>query len=235
MRYPAAILCLGISPDDTHIVAGMSDGTLSVRRRQPRASEAAASELPFSSAALRSGTFESFLGGTLPAIGQGRIRDKVKSKASTAGDVDEFRVESKRTKRLKEFDRLLKGFKYSAALDSVLRKQVPPTTTFALIQELIHRDGLRSALSGRDDVLLEPVLRLLLKHVTDPRFGEMVCDVAGVVIDMYSAVLGQSPLIDSLFLRFRRKVTGEIRFQKELVKAKGALEMVFASSALAAI
>jgi U3 small nucleolar RNA-associated protein 15 len=92
------------------------------------------------------------------------------------------------------------------------------------------------------------VLRLLLKHVTDPRFGEIVCDVAGVVIgkffqcvksvaydtvtEMYSAVLGQSPLIDSLFLRLRKKVTAEIRFQKELVKAKGALEMLFASSAL---
>ena len=57
-----------------------------------------------------------------------------------------------------------------------------PVTTFSLIQELIHRDGLRSALSSRDDVLLEPILRMLLKHVTDPRFGEMVCDVAGVVI-----------------------------------------------------
>src|SRR5882762_9048726 len=106
------------------------------------------------------------------------------------------------------------------------------------MQELIHRDGLRSALSGRDDVLLEPVLRLLLKHVADPRFGEMVCDVAGVVIgkffptcgfamthdflaDMYGAVLGQSPLIDSLFLRLRKKVVAEIRFQKELVKARG--------------
>jgi len=97
---------------------------------------------------------------------------------------------------------------------------------------VIHRDGLRSALSGRDDVLLEPVLRLLLKHVTDPRFGEMVCDVAGLVIEMYSAVLGQSPLIDSLFLRLRKKITAEIRFQKELVKTKGALEMLFASSAL---
>jgi U3 small nucleolar RNA-associated protein 15 len=100
----------------------MSDGTLSVRRRQPRASEAATSDLSFSSAVLRSGTFESFLGGTLPAIGQGRVRDKGKGKANVIGDLDEFRVESKRTKRLKEFDRLLKGFKYSAALDSVLRK-----------------------------------------------------------------------------------------------------------------
>jgi U3 small nucleolar RNA-associated protein 15 len=61
-------------------------------------------------------------------------------------------------------------------------QQVPPSTTFALIQELIHRDGLRNALSGRDDVLLEPILRLLLKHVTDHRFGEMVCDVAGMII-----------------------------------------------------
>ena len=59
---------------------------------------------------------------------------------------------------------------------------VPPITTFSLIQELIHRDGLRSALSGRDDVLLEPVLRLLVKHVTDPRFGEMVCDISILLI-----------------------------------------------------
>lgn len=51
-----------------------------------------------------------------------------------------------------------------------------------MIQELIHRDGLRTALAGRDDVMLEPILRLLLKHVIDPRFGEMVCDVATLVI-----------------------------------------------------
>ena len=93
-----------------------------MRRRQPRVSEAAALDLPFSSAALRSGTFESFLGSDLPAIGQGRVRDKGKGKATTVGDIDEFRVESKRSNRLTEFDRLLKGFKYSAALDSVLRK-----------------------------------------------------------------------------------------------------------------
>lgn len=219
MRYPAPVLCLAISvrlscfalscnqyynyfflqPDETHIAAGMSDGTLSVRRRQPKPSESSSND--FALAALRSGGYESFLG-ALPSIGQGRVKSKEKSKP--IGDVDEFRVERKRKKRLKEYDRLLKNFKYSAALDSVLRKvgsqllvipplftnyriicvlqQVPPTTTFSLIQELIHRDGLRTALAGRDDVLLEPILRLLLKYVSDPRFGEMVCDVAGIVI-----------------------------------------------------
>jgi U3 small nucleolar RNA-associated protein 15 len=59
---------------------------------------------------------------------------------------------------------------------------VNPNTTFSLVQELIHRDGLRTALSGRDDVLLEPVLHLLLKYVTDPRFAETVCDIASLVI-----------------------------------------------------
>jgi U3 small nucleolar RNA-associated protein 15 len=116
-----------------------------------------------------------------------------------------------------------------------------------LIQELIHRDGLRSALAGRDDVLLEPVLRTLVKYVTDPRFGEISCDIASAVIgpctmfinisaadnlpEMYSPVLGQSPLIDSLFLQLRKKVAAEIRFQKELIKTKSALDMVFASTA----
>ncbi|KAF9247088.1 WD40 repeat-like protein [Melanogaster broomeanus] len=229
MRYPAAVLCLAISPDATHIAAGMSDGTFSVRRRQQKVSEA---EKDFGTA-LKTGTYETFLGGTLPSIGQGRV--KVKTKSRPIGDVDELRVESRRAHRLREYDRLLKSFKYSAALDSVLRKNVPPVTTFSLIQELIHRDGLCSALSGRDDVLLEPVLRLLVKHVTDPRFGEMVCDVSTLLTEMYAPVLGQSLLIDSLFLRLRKKVLAEIRFQKELKKAKGTLEMVFSSVALMAV
>lgn len=185
-----------MKPDETHIAVGMSDGTLSVRRRQPKASEGALAHGPLSEASLRAAKLESFLGGVLPSIGQPRIRDRTKSKP--VGDVYEFKVESRRRRRLKEYDRLLKGFKYSAALDSALRKvstvrwsqtrlnhrlkRVPPATTFALIQELIYRDGLRSALAGRDDVLLEPILRLLLKYVTDPRFGGIACDVAGLII-----------------------------------------------------
>ena len=38
------------------------------------------------------------------------------------------------------------------------------------------------ALAGRDDVMLEPILHLLLIYVSDPRFGELACDLAGIVI-----------------------------------------------------
>lgn len=51
---------------------------------------------------------------------------------------------------------------------------------------------------------------------------------------MYTPVLGQSPLIDALFVHLRKKVEEELRFQRELTKVKGALDMIFASSALAA-
>ena len=68
--------------------------------------------------------------------------------------------------------------------DNADEQTVRPSISFALIQELIHRDGLRVALSGRDDVALEPILTFLSKHITDPRFGEMAASVGGVVIGM---------------------------------------------------
>jgi len=49
---------------------------------------------------------------------------------------------------------------------------------------------------------------------------------------MYSPVIGQSPIIDTLFLRLRKKLAAELRFQKELVKTKGALDMILSTAAL---
>ncbi|CAE6492040.1 unnamed protein product [Rhizoctonia solani] len=234
MRYPAPVLSVAVSPDDTHIAAGMVDGSLSIRRRQPKASEAVAN----TPRTAESGVYDLFMGGGSFALGAKGLTSRPKAgkvkRPPTTGILDEFRVEKRRQKRLREYDRLLKNFKYAAALDAVLRKNVPPTTTFSLISELMHRDGLRTALGGRDDVSLEPVLRLLIKHISDPRFGNMCCDVAGIVIDMYTSILGRSPLIDTLFVRLRRKLEQELKFQRELCLLGGALDMILASAALSA-
>jgi len=121
---------------------------------------------------------------------------------------------------------------YSEALDTVLKKNVRAETTFSLITELVHRDGLRSALSGRDDVMLQPILRLLSQYIADPTFGELACDVALLVIEMYSSVLGQSPLVDSLLSRLRIKVGEELTFQRELISIQGMVDMLMATSML---
>lgn len=112
----------------------MSDGTLSVRRKQAKSSEAAAGEFEIPLAALRAGTFDSFLG-MLPNIGQGHVKSKGRSKP--IGDVDEFRIEARRRKKLREYDKLLKSFKYSAALDSILRKVIDTGLLVALVRVLM--------------------------------------------------------------------------------------------------
>lgn len=133
MRYPAPILCLGLSPDDTHLVAGMSDGTLSIRRRQPKPSQLSADNNPFSTTALRSGTYESFLGGALPSVGQGGLTKKDGQVKQISGDANEFRVQAQKKRKLKVHDKLLKSFKYGAALDSVLEKVGQPVATHNLL------------------------------------------------------------------------------------------------------
>ena len=47
---------------------------------------------------------------------------------------------------------------------------------------------------------------------------------------MYRPVIGQAPLVDGLFLRLRKKVAAEIRFQEEILKVKGALTMILSSA-----
>jgi U3 small nucleolar RNA-associated protein 15 len=87
---------------------------------------------------------------------------------------------------------------------------------------------------------------MLLKHVTDPRFSSIASYMITLVLgrslqsltqcilmtipDMYADVIGQSPLIDNLLVRLRRKVTAEIRFQEVVARTLGALDMVFCES-----
>lgn len=126
-----------------------------------------------------------------------------------AGYEGERKVGRERKRKLLEWDRLLKDFRYSDALDAVLRKvisssvfsfsllsllvshanpspdaqqSVTPATTFALLEELIHRAGLPLALANRHDLSLEPILRFLVKHITNPRYCVLAADVAVVLI-----------------------------------------------------
>lgn len=96
----------------------------------------------------------------------------------------------------------------------------------------MQRDALRVALSGRDDVTLEPIFSFLARHVTDPRFGESAADVSAVLLDLYAPQLGHSPLVDELVAKIQTRIERELAFQRELVKLKGALEMTLAQSAM---
>lgn len=172
MRYPAPILCLAVSPDESHIAAGMADGTLCIRKRQLRASELQHRQ-------EQTQSYEYFVG----------AGGSQQPQSQSGTQQDEIRVESVRRQRLKPYDKLLKKFQHSDALDAVLRKEVPPSVTFALLAELRDRssadgslDGLRRAIEGRDDVTLEPLLRFLLRQSSNPSYTSLVSDCLNVII-----------------------------------------------------
>ncbi|GJJ70168.1 U3 small nucleolar RNA-associated protein 15 [Entomortierella parvispora] len=210
VKYPAPVMSVALSPDDTHLVAGMAGGLLSIRQRVVKTPEVQTRRAQEEQA--RGGSYKYFVRGQ-----------------KTAGEGD-ITVESQKKRRLREYDRYLKAFQYGNALDACLRTNQPAVTTVSLIQELIHRDGLKQALAGRDDNTLEPLTQFLVRNINNPRYTALLVDVSTVVIDMYSAVLGQSPLIDELFLRLRTKVKAEIAFQKQLLAVVGSMEMLFAKS-----
>ncbi|KAF9921035.1 snoRNA-binding rRNA-processing protein [Linnemannia zychae] len=210
VKYPAPVMSVALSPDDTHLVAGMAGGLLSIRQRVVKSAEVQ----------TRRAQTEQANGGTYKFFVRGQ---------KTAGEGD-FIVESQKKRRLREYDRYMKVFQYRNALDACLRNDQPAVTTVSLIQELIHRDGLRQALSGRDDISLEPLAQFLVRHINNPRYTSLLIDVTTMMVDMYAAVLGQSPLIDELFMRLRTKVKQEIAFQKQLLSVVGSMEMLFAKS-----
>ncbi|GAA6035084.1 hypothetical protein JCM8097_002176 [Rhodosporidiobolus ruineniae] len=222
MRYGGQVMSLAVSPNQSHLVAGLSDGSLSIRTRAGVGRKAG---VPVEKITP---SYEAVLAG----MGQGGVVYKGKEameglKATFEGEV---KVGRERRRKLAEWDKMLKNFRYGDALDSVMRPDVTPATAFALMEELIRRDGLPIALANRHDLSLEPVLAFLVKHITNPRYCTLAADIATVLIDIYTPTLGLSPLIDSLFARLRRKVDDEIAFQQELTGVQGALDMVFACS-----
>ena len=48
-------------------------------------------------------------------------------------------------------------------------------------------------------------------------------------------MLGASPTIDEYFVKLRRKVQDELKFQRELTQVRGSLDLVFASSQAARV
>lgn len=94
----------------------MSDGTLSIRRRDH--TEAELSALDARREAAKQGIWETLA--DFEAIGEGTVKPKGVD-YEALGDQNELRVEGRRRKRLRQYDKYLKSFRYRDALDEVLQ------------------------------------------------------------------------------------------------------------------
>lgn len=158
MRYDAPILSMAISPDNSRLIVGCTDDTLTIKQRMVKVSELVTERK--SARLLRGGTYRYFLRGQ-----------------STAAAVDDIRINKDRKPKLQAYDQSLKHFQYADALDTALASH-DPIVISSLLEELIARDGLLIATGGRTEESLEPLLAFLVKYVAEPRFASLLLDVA---------------------------------------------------------
>jgi U3 small nucleolar RNA-associated protein 15 len=165
-KYPAPILSLGVS--DAQLVVGMSTGVVSVKTRSIRSNDLKNSQKRVAEN-VQTASFKYWIRG------------------ATSEPSHAITTPAEKKVHLKDYDKLLKQFQYSAALDSVLSPSppLPPVIVVSLLEELIARDGLRSALSGRDDVGLERIVKFVAKYITHPRWSSLLIDVTNVILGTF--------------------------------------------------
>ena len=209
----APVLSLGVSPSNTQLVIGTMDKALTVRTREVSQSASVVEEAALK--VIRGGSYKYFM------RGQGATPSAEDSQADRSAKP-----------KLAGYDRLLRKFKYSAALDAALSTG-NPIIVYSLLQELRARDGLRSALSGRNEEALEPVLAFLVRYLVNPRYAALLLDVAELLLLQYGGVIGTSPSCDTLWRRLLAVMRGEVALQQDLLALQGALDALIAASSTA--
>jgi len=208
--YSGPVLSVALSPDASVLAVGLVDGTLHTRQR------VASEEIPVvSKKRIRPGSKRYFMRGH-----------------EYIPQPEDFKVPGSKKKRLRVFDVLLKRFEYREALDAALTTN-DPLVVVSVLEELLLRRGLRTALAMRGDDQLVAVLKFISKHITNPHYSSLLIDTAHILLDIYIPVIGQSPLVDEQLLRLKRRIDGEYALQQDLSQLKGSVDLFLAAASSA--
>jgi U3 small nucleolar RNA-associated protein 15 len=224
--YSAPVLAVGISADDQLLAAGLQDGSLVLRKKiMAQKTEEVKAGNKFSIIPLapqEPGTRVE------PRTGTKRYYMRGHHHVPSPEDFEAQPLGKKL--KLKAYDKFLKKFQYHDALDCALASQMAPVIV-TVLEELIYRRALTIAISNRDPAGLEPLLTFIVKQIDNTRYAALLTDITNLVLDRYSTVLGQSVVLDELFMRLKQKVETELSFHQQSAELTGALEMILASAA----
>lgn len=209
--YAASILSLALAPDDESVVVGMTNGILNIKhRKSPEESKEGFGHQ------RRSPAYRVFVKGK-----------------NFAPKQDDYLVSKPVKEHLAKYDKQLKKFNVSKALDTALEaflRTRKPEITVAVIKELDRRGKLRNALAGRDEQELSRLLSFLVGHLVDHRFAPVLVTAADMILDIYQSAIGQSSVIDRQLLRLQELLEREIDYQQDLLEVLGMLDTMFACS-----
>ncbi|KAK3791180.1 hypothetical protein RRG08_025034 [Elysia crispata] len=213
LSYPGPILSHAVSPDDELLVVGMADKLLSIQRRKKAAENGSEQAQHRRSSRLK---------------GQGHMaRSFVPSKSDAV-------FELKKREILAPYDKHLKSFNHSKALDAALQRRFrvgSPEVTVSVMQELIRRGHIRAALTGRDDQSLQGILAFIHKNLSNPNFMGTLIDVFNLILDIYGmpALINSGPL-ETQLVKLKELVSTEVRLITGVHQIMGSLDLLFTAA-----
>lgn len=235
-KYPSPVLSVnvigtGSSREDRHLAVGMQSGLLSLRTRLSGQQKMLAREREKEMKALVEGTIEDY--DKKKAKKRGGDKRRIRGRDFT-GEGADIVIEGNARGKIKnqsKWETALRKGNYAQALDIVLSApNFYQPNMLTLLTALRHRSALRTALKGRDESSLEPILKWLIKYIGHPRYINISSDVALLVLDLYSEQMGDSPEIDKLMSQLHRRV----RYCSDLAQAawstQGMLDLLAAGS-----
>jgi len=218
IKYLAPIASFALTNDFSHLAVGLSDGTFSISvnkskivKEEKVMEEGLELNLERGSETL---SYKYFFRGIYAK--------------NTNNDVT--RIETIKAAKLKDYDNMLKKFRYGDALTRVL-STYDTQTIIAVIEELLHRGGLETALKNLDTNSMKMLLEFILKKCDSSNHQQMIL----VVLERAIAYLGnlekyEAILIDSLLTKISEKLAIEEDMVLQASELGGMIETIEALS-----
>jgi U3 small nucleolar RNA-associated protein 15 len=213
-KYPSPVLSVdvvaaGPQKEDRHLCVGTQSGLLSIRTRLTGAAKVAKREKEREMAALVEGRIDEYdkkqdkkrkgvgwekrLRGTKDYIGEG------------ADIVIDGNSGRHNVKKGSPWDKALRQTKYELALDFALGSR-DNISILTVLDALVHRSALKTALSNRNSETLMPLLKWLNKNIASHQYVQLKADTAMMVLELYGHEMGRSREIDSEIRRLHSSV-----------------------------
>ncbi|KAF2493565.1 WD40 repeat-like protein [Lophium mytilinum] len=235
-KYPSPVLSLsvissGAAREDRHLAVGMESGLLSVKTRLSGKQKALAKEREKEMAALMDGKIDEYDKKSLKRKRGKGWEKRLRGKDYT-GEGADIIIKGNDRGKIKNFanwELSLQAGKYETALDQVLESKSPNSLqdTTTLLTTLRHRSALRTALSNRDELTLQPILRWInTTLITQPRLVTLASDVILLVLDLYAEYLAQSPDTQQLFTDLCTAVRNGLEASQVANRVAGMVDML---------
>lgn len=205
LKFPNAVLSLGVAPNDQTVVAGMVDGLVSIQNMET----------------------------TRHKTNQ-RSKRRINLLAGKADVEIDHQITYDKRQFMSKHDQHLRAYEYSKCLDSVLTPHMTiqkPHITVSVMQELIHRKGLQRALAGRTAKSLKDIIGFITRYIGEHRFMRVLTDVGMALLDVYEDKMHTfSSSLSQKFIHLCERVQREVILTHDLLELQGSLELLMAAS-----